>query len=68
MLELLFDRATECGHEAETVNHFCDLFIDEDDAESLFFSAIRDTKFIGFKAGFAVAMSIFHNLDNKILS
>ncbi len=59
MLELLYQSIADEGPKAESVADFVEKFITSEDSEYKFYDAIRDAKFVGFKAGFAAAMSIF---------
>ncbi len=58
-LELLYLPMEEKVKDAPSVNTFYERFITTENAEDEFYTAIRDTKFVGFKAGFATAMSLF---------
>lgn len=59
MLELLYQSIADEEPEVESVADFVEKFITSEDSEYKFYDAIRDTKFVGFKAGFSVAMSLF---------
>ena len=58
-LELLFQPFEEKGLEAKSATAFCKKFINSEEAEDKFNTAIREIGFVGFKAGFAAAMSLF---------
>ena len=57
-LELLYRPLEEKVKDAKSVDIFYKNFVKTEDAEDKFFDAIRDTRFVGFKAGFATAMSL----------
>lgn len=59
MLELLYRTTEENGQEAKSVDDFYGQFITTEEAENKFYNAIRDSRFIGFKAGFAAALALF---------
>ena len=58
-LKLLYQPFEETGHEVKYVDKFYNKFITTEEAEDKFFAAIRDTRFDGFKAGFATAVALF---------
>ncbi len=58
-LELLYQPLEEKVMRVKSVDAFYKRFIKTEDAEDKFYAAIRDTRFAGFKAGFAAAMSLF---------
>lgn len=58
MLELLYRTTEEKGQEAKSVIDFSERYITTEDVENKFYDAIRDSRFIGFKAGFAMAMAL----------
>lgn len=58
-LELLYQPLEEKVQDAKSVDAFYRMFIKTEDAEDKFYAAIRDTRFVGFKAGFKVAMALF---------
>ena len=58
-MDVLYQPFEEEGLEAEAVEDFREKFITAEDAENKFHIAIRETGFIGFKAGFSAAMSLF---------
>ena len=58
-LELLYQPLEEKVKDAKSVDAFYKRYITTEDAEDKFYAAIRDTRFVGFKAGFAAAMSLF---------
>ena len=58
-LELLYQPIEEKVKNAKSVDAFYKRYITTEDAEDKFYDAIRDTRFVGFKAGFATAMSLF---------
>lgn len=58
-LELLYQPIEEKVKDAKSVDVFYEQYITTEDAEDKFTAAIRDTRFVGFKAGFATAMTLF---------
>ena len=60
-LELLYQPVEEKVKDAESVDEFYGI-IQSEDVRDKFLTAVRDTKFIGFKAGFAAAMSLFSEI------
>ncbi len=58
-LELLFQPLEESMKDAKSVDKFYKNFVTTEEAEDKFNAAIRDTRFDGFKAGFATAMALF---------
>ena len=60
-LELLYQPVEEKVKDAKSVDEFYDI-IQPEDVRDKFLTAVRDTKFIGFKAGFAAAMSLFSEI------
>ena len=58
-LELLFQPFEEGMKDAKSVGKFYEKFVTTEEAEDKFNTAIRDTRFDGFKAGFATALSLF---------
>ncbi len=58
-LELLYQPIEEKVKDAKSVDVFYEQYITTEDAEDKFTAAIRDTRFVGFKAGFSAAMSLF---------
>ena len=58
-LELLYQPIEEKVKDAKSVDVFYRRFIKTEDAEDKFYAAIRDTRFVGFKAGFKAAMALF---------
>ena len=59
MLKLMYQTLLEDKlQEADSVTDFSTQFIASEDAEDKFFAAIRDTRFIGFKAGFSAAIAL----------
>ena len=57
-LELLYQPFEEKVKDAKSVDTFYKRFIKTEEAEDKFYAAIRDTRFVGFKAGFAMAMAL----------
>ena len=57
-LELLYQPLEEKVKDAKSVDAFYKRFIKTEEAEDKFYAAIRDTRFVGFKAGFAAAISL----------
>ena len=58
-LELLYQPFEEKGLKAKSADKFYEKFITTEEAGDKFNTAIREIGFIGFKAGFAAAMSLF---------
>jgi hypothetical protein len=58
MLEALYE-AVPGKQEAESVMDFIGLYISDDEAEDLFFKAVRDSRLAGFKEGVRAANDLY---------